>query len=193
MSRALIVVDVQNDFCEGGSLPVAGGIAAAERIARYVEAGSGGAEFVVATRDYHIDPGPHFAAGPEGPDYVNTWPVHCVVGTPGADLHAAVAGLRFDAEFRKGEREAAYSGFQGATAQGTGLADWLRGHGVTDLDIVGIATDHCVRATALDAACEGFVARVLLDKTAAVAAETLARALVDFGAAGVAAQGEVCN
>jgi len=185
MSRALIVVDVQNDFCEGGSLPVTGGIAAAERIARYVAAGSGGADFTVATRDYHVDPGDHFAAGPEGPDYVTSWPVHCVAGTPGAEFHEAVAGLAFDAEFRKGAREAAYSGFQGATQEGTGLADWLRGRGVTEVDVVGIATDHCVRATALDAAREGFAARVLLDKTAAVAPGTLAKAFADFDAAGV--------
>jgi nicotinamidase/pyrazinamidase len=191
MSRALIVVDVQNDFCEGGSLPVTGGTTAAGRIARYVAQGSGGARFTVATRDYHVDPGAHFGTGPEGPDYVNTWPVHCVVGTPGADFHEAVAALPFDAEFRKGAREAAYSGFQGATPQGAGLADWLRGHGVTEVDVVGIATDHCVRATALDAAREGFATRVLLDKTAAVAPDTLARALADFAAAGVATVGEL--
>jgi 4a-hydroxytetrahydrobiopterin dehydratase len=185
MSRALIVVDVQNDFCEGGSLPVAGGIAAAGRIARYVGAGSGGADFTVATRDYHVDPGAHFGTGPEGPDYVDTWPVHCVAGTAGADFNEAVAGLPFDAEFRKGAHEAAYSGFQGATEEGTGLAQWLRGRGVTEVDVVGIATDHCVRATALDAVREGFAARVLLDKTAAVAPGTLARAFADFAAAGV--------
>jgi nicotinamidase/pyrazinamidase len=186
MSRALIVVDVQNDFCEGGSLPVAGGVAVAEEIARYVAAGSGGATYTVATRDYHVDPGSHFGTPPDGPDYVDTWPVHCVVGTEGAAFHPAVAQLPFDAEFRKGEHAAAYSGFQGATPDGTPLADWLRGHGVTEVDVVGLATDHCVRATALDAAREGFAAKVLLDKTAAVASETLAKALVDFENAGVA-------
>ena len=186
MSRALIVVDVQNDFCEGGSLPVAGGVAAAKEIARYVTAGSGGAQYTVATRDYHVDPGSHFAAPPADPDYVNSWPVHCVVGTPGADFHPAVADLPFDAEFRKGERAAAYSGFQGATHEGVSLADWLREHGVTQVDVVGIATDYCVRATALDAAREGFEARVLLDKTAAVAPESREKALADFAAAGVA-------
>jgi nicotinamidase/pyrazinamidase len=191
MSRALIVVDVQNDFCEGGSLPVTGGAAAAGRIAQYVAQGSGDAQYTVATRDYHVDPGSHFGTGPAGPDYVDTWPVHCVVGTPGADFHRAVAGLPFDAEFRKGAREAAYSGFQGATVEGAGLADWLRGHGVTEVDVVGIATDHCVRATALDAVRAGFAARVLLDKTAAVAPETLAKALADFEAAGVATVGEI--
>src|SRR5882757_828879 len=102
MNSALIVVDVQNDFCEGGSLPVGGGVAAAQEIARYVAAGSGGAQYTVATRDYHVDPGSHFGTPPDGPDYVNTWPVHCVVGTEGADFHQAVARLPFDAEFRKG-------------------------------------------------------------------------------------------
>jgi nicotinamidase/pyrazinamidase len=187
MARALIVVDVQNDFCEGGSLPVSGGVAAAEEIARYVSAGSGGAQYTVATRDYHVEPGSHFATPPDDPDYVNSWPVHCVVGTGGADFHPAVAALPFDAEFRKGEHTAAYSGFQGATADGASLAAWLREHDVTQVDVVGIATDYCVRATALDAAREGFVARVLLDKTAAVAPESLHQVLTEFEAAGVAA------
>jgi len=187
MSRALIVVDVQNDFCEGGSLPVGGGVAAAREIARFVAAGSGGAQYTVATRDYHVDPGSHFGTPPDGPDYVNSWPVHCVVGTEGADFHPAVAQLPFDAEFHKGEHEAAYSGFQGATEDGATLAGWLHERGVTQVDVVGIATDHCVRATALDAAGEGFAVRVLLDKTAAVAPETLAKALADFEDAGVVA------
>ena len=185
MSRALIVVDVQNDFCEGGSLPVAGGVAAAEAIARYIGTGSGGAGFAVATRDYHVDPGAHFATGPDGPDFVSTWPVHCVVGTEGALLHPVVAGVAFDAEFHKGAHAAAYSGFEGATEDGTGLAAWLRGRGVTAVDVVGIATDYCVRATALDAAREGFETRVLLGMTAAVAPETRERALADFAAAGI--------
>jgi nicotinamidase/pyrazinamidase len=186
MAKALIVVDVQNDFCEGGSLPVAGAAAVAQAVARYVAQGSGGAEFTVATRDYHVDPGAHFATGPGGPDYVDSWPVHCVAGTPGAEFHPAVAAIAFDAEFRKGERAAAYSGFQGADSAGTSLSDWLRARGVTQVDVVGIATDHCVRATALDAVGAGFTARVLLDKTAAVAPESLDRALADFAAAGVA-------
>ena len=193
MSKALIVVDVQNDFCEGGSLPVGGGASVAEEIARYVAAGSGGAQYTIATRDYHIDPAGHFGTPPDGPDYVNTWPVHCVVGTQGAHFHPAVAQLPFDAEFRKGAHEPAYSGFQGATPDGTLLADWLREHGVTEVDVVGLATDHCVRATALDAAREGFAAKVLLDKTAAVAPETLAKALADFADAGVATEASVAG
>ncbi|MBS2964566.1 isochorismatase family protein [Actinocrinis puniceicyclus] len=187
MNRALIVVDVQNDFCEGGALPVVGGTAVARQIARYVAAGSGGAQFTVATRDYHVDPGAHFGTPPDGPDFVHSWPVHCVAGTDGAELHPAVADLRFDAEFRKGAHEAAYSGFQGATADGRSLAAWLRERHVSEVDVVGIATDHCVRATALDAAEHGIAVRVLLDKTAAVSPLTLARTLADFEDAGVVA------
>lgn len=185
MNRALIVVDVQNDFCEGGSLPVGGGAAAAQLIAHYVATGSGGAQFTVATRDYHVDPGSHFAAPPDGPDFIHSWPPHCVVGTKGADFHPAVAGISFDAEFRKGEHEAAYSGFEGSTTDGESLATWLRDRHVSEVDVVGIASDHCVRATALDAAEHGLAVRVLLDKTAAVSQLTLARTLADFEDAGV--------
>jgi nicotinamidase/pyrazinamidase len=160
MAKALIVVDVQKDFCEGGSLPVAGGNAVAERVNAYVRAGSGGADYVVATRDYHVDPGAHFGE----------WPVHCKVGTEGAEFHPAVAGLPFDAEFRKGERAAAYSGFEGVDAAGSGLglAEWLRARGVTEVDVCGLATDFCVSATARDARSAGFATRVLLELSASV-------------------------
>ena len=184
--RALIVVDVQRDFCEGGSLPVQGGAAVAEAVARYVAAGSGGADLTVATRDHHIDPGPHFSSGTQGPDYVETWPAHCLAGSPGAALHPALDAVAFDAEFRKGAHAAAYSGFEGtATGGGARLADWLRARGVTEVDVVGIATDHCVRATALDAVHEGFTTRLLLDKTAAVSPDGLAGTLADLVTAGV--------
>ncbi len=130
MSRALIVVDVQNDFCEGGSLPVTGGVAVAGEIARYVADGSGGAQYTVATRDYHVDPGSHFGTPPDGPDYVNTWPVHCVVGTDGAAFHPAVAQLPFDAEFRKGEHAAASPA---SKARRLTERRWLTGCGSTTL------------------------------------------------------------
>jgi nicotinamidase/pyrazinamidase len=185
MGKALIVVDVQNDFCEGGSLAVAGGTAVAGKVAQYLADGAGGAAFAVATRDYHRDPGPHFATGLEDPDYVESWPVHCVIGTEGAELRPELLGHAFDAEFRKGESAAAYSGFEGATPGGERLADWLRERGVDEVDVVGIATDHCVRATALDAAREGFTTRVLLDLTAAVAPLELDTTLREFADAGV--------
>jgi len=160
MAKALIVVDVQKDFCEGGSLAVTGGNAVAENVRDYVHAGSGGADYVVATRDYHVDPGAHF----------DEWPVHCKVGTQGAEFHPAVADLPFDAEFRKGERAAAYSGFEGVDVAGSGLSleQWLKQRDVTEVDVCGLATDYCVAATAKDAREAGFTTRVLLELSAAV-------------------------
>ena len=185
MSRALIVVDVQNDFCEGGSLAVTGGTAVAAAITEHVR--SAGYDHVVATRDHHVDPGHHFA---EHPDFLETWPAHCVVGTGGVELHANLEREALEAVFDKGEYAAAYSGFEG-TADGVPLADWLRGHGVDAVDVVGIATDHCVRATALDAVGNGFATRVLLPLTAGVAEASTEAALEQLRAAGVELEGNV--
>jgi nicotinamidase/pyrazinamidase len=190
MTRALIIVDVQNDFCEGGSLAVAGGAGVADGISRALAsapAASGDWDHVVATKDHHIDPGAHFG---DPPDFVDSWPAHCVVGTPGPDLHPALVTDRIEAVFRKGEHAAAYSGFEGRTDDGTGLADWLRARDVTEVDVVGIATDHCVRATALDAASEGLATTVLLGLTAGVAPGTTEAALEQLRAAGVTLTGE---
>ena len=187
MTRALIVVDVQNDFCEGGSLAVAGGAAVAAAISEHVRTMAGDYAYVVATRDHHIDPGTHFA---EHPDFVDSWPAHCVVDTDGVELHPALDREPLEAIFDKGEFAAAYSGFE-ARSDGLPLADWLRGRGVDAVDVVGIATDHCVRATALDAVAAGFGTRVLLQLTAGVAAGTTAAALDQLRAAGVALDGSV--
>ena len=168
MSTTLIVVDVQNDFCEGGSLAVTGGNHVAEMLARLLDDARGGYQYVIATRDHHIDPGAHFS---ETPDFVDSWPSHCVVGTPGQELHPAIAGFAFDAIFDKGSYEAAYSGFEGSiggTNEGEDLAEWLLEHEVTHVDVVGLATDYCVRATALDSATAGFPTRILIDLTAPV-------------------------
>ena len=181
MTRALIVVDVQNDFCEGGSLPVSGGAAVAAGISAFL-ANVDDYDHVVATRDAHRDPGTHFAAAP---NYVDTWPPHCVVGTPGVEFHPALDTQRIEAVFDKGAYAAAYSGFEGAAADGTTLSDWLRERHVESVDVVGLATDHCVRATALDAAQEGFTTRVLLDLAAGVAPETTDAALAEMASAGV--------
>ena len=185
MTRALIVVDVQNDFCEGGSLAVAGGAAVAEAITAHIPVA--GYDHVVATRDHHVDPGHHFA---EHPDYLETWPAHCVVGTDGVELHPALDREPLEAVFDKGEYAAAYSGFEGA-ADGVRLADWLRERGVDAIDVVGIATDHCVRATALDAVGNGFATRVLLPLTAGVDPSTTEAALEQLRAAGVGLEGTV--
>jgi nicotinamidase/pyrazinamidase len=185
MSRALIIVDVQNDFCEGGSLPVAGGAGVAGGISRLLRDEPRRWDHVVATKDYHIDPGDHFG---NPPDYVDSWPPHCRVGTAGAEFHPELDTDRIEATFTKGEYQAAYSGFEG-TAGSIGLAAWLRMHDVDTVELVGIATDHCVRATALDAAREGFATTVLLDLTAGVAGETTGRALEALRTAGVTLTG----
>lgn len=190
MTRALIIADVQNDFCEGGSLPVKGGAAVAAGISAALAEPEPERphhpdhlrwDHVVATQDHHIDPGSHFAAEP---DFVDTWPPHCIAGTPGAQFHPALDTDRIEAVFTKGEHQAAYSGFEGH-AGGVGLAAWLRMRGVTEVDIVGLTTDHCVRDTALDAVREGFRTTVLLDLTAGVLRETTAAAIEAMREAGV--------
>jgi len=182
MSTALVVVDVQNDFCEGGSLAVQGGAEVARRITSLLAEGKGGYDVVVATRDHHIDPGAHFS---DTPDFVDSWPVHCVSGTPGADVHPNLDTTAVDAFFLKGEHAAAYSGFEGRSSDNTLLADWLRGRGVTAVDICGIATDYCVRATALDAQSAGFDTRLLKNLITGVAPQTTEAALNEMRAAGI--------
>ena len=180
--RALIVVDVQNDFCEGGSLAVAGGAQAASDISAYL-AGTPGYDLVVATRDAHIDPGAHFS---DTPDFVDSWPRHCVVGTPGQDLHPNLTFHDFDGVFDKGNYEAAYSGFEGENSEGRGLDEFLAESGVTDVDVCGIAADYCVRATAQAASMLGYVTTVLTDLTAAVAPDRLDIAWEALASSGVA-------
>jgi nicotinamidase/pyrazinamidase len=179
--RALIIVDVQNDFCEGGSLPVVGGADVARGISAYLDGHAAEYHHVVATRDYHVDPGAHFSSQP---DYLNSWPRHCVAGMPGAGFHPDLDVERIEAVFSKGAHAAAYSGFEGADPAGTPLAAWLRERGVTDVDIAGLATDYCVRATVSDAMREGLRTRVLTGLIAGVARETSAKALEDIRAAG---------
>lgn len=184
MTRALVIVDVQNDFCEGGSLAVAGGAAVAAAISDHVARRHTDYAVVVGTLDWHVDPGDHFA---EHPDFVSTWPAHCVAASDGARPHPNLDTARVEAWFTKGEHAAAYSGFEGATdvrSERVPLARWLQERGVTDLDVVGIATDHCVRATVLDGMRNGFYVRVLLDLTAGVAAATTRSALTQMAGAG---------
>ncbi|WP_041783558.1 nicotinamidase [Mycolicibacterium chubuense] len=178
--KALVIVDVQNDFCEGGSLAVTGGAAVARRINDWLSRTR--YDHVVATKDFHIDPGGHFS---DHPDFVDSWPPHCVVGSPGAEFHPDLDTGPIEAVFTKGRYTAAYSGFEGATDDGTPLADWLRAHGVDSVDVVGIATDYCVKATAADAAAAGLTTRVLLDLTAGVSPATTAQAVESLRAAGV--------
>ncbi|WP_457974404.1 isochorismatase family protein [Arthrobacter sp. D1-17] len=203
MSRALIIVDVQNDFCEGGALPVEGGAAVAGAISEYVESHHGQFDHIVATQDWHIDPGPHFS---ESPDFKDSWPPHCIAGSPGAELHPDLDTEHIQAYFHKGQYAAAYSGFEGLLApedavptgerkpgalaapadpspgdpsageddyapgeDSIGLDDWLQSHDVEDVVVVGLATDHCVMATSLDAVQAGYSVTVIKRLTAGIA------------------------
>lgn len=181
-TRALIVVDVQPTFCEGGALPSPGANAVAERVARYVEQHGGDYAAVVTTQDWHVDPGSHFS---DEPDFVDTWPPHGVAGTAEAELHPALAGLDFDASVKKGMYAAAYSGFEGVDDEGRSLEDVLRGRGVTAVDVVGLVESHCVKETALDARRRGLTARVFTDLTVPVTPELGAQAREVMAAAGV--------
>ncbi len=191
--RALIIVDVQNDFCEGGSLAVTGGAAVAAGISEWVQRHGQRYAAIVATADWHEDPGTHWASAPDSPDYRTTWPVHCRAGSPGAAFHPEITPIlgTIDAIFRKGRRHAAYSGFEGVSDSGDTLAAWLRERRIAAVDVVGIATDHCVRATAADAVEAGFDTTVLLGLTAGVAAETTEAALEQLRGLGVHLVGAV--
>jgi nicotinamidase/pyrazinamidase len=190
MKRALIVVDVQNDFCEGGSLAVTGGAEVAFKIGELLHHWSEkdpqapDYDVVVATRDHHVDPGDHFAPRGTEPDFVRTWPAHCVVGTDGEAFHPNLDPQPFDAVFLKGEHAAAFSGFEGCTAEGTALVDWLSEKQVSQVDVCGIATDYCVRATVLDAVRNGLETRLLQGLCAGVAPESTAKALQEMHEAG---------
>lgn len=185
MGKALIVVDVQNDFCANGALAVAGGASVAAAISTYLNGFDH--DHVVATRDYHIDPGAHFS---DEPDFVRSWPVHCVAGTAGAAFHPDLDLGPVRAVFSKGQYSDGYSGFEGTDPRGIPLPRWLLDHEVDRVDVVGIATDHCVRATALDAARAGFDTTILLDLTAGVSRPTVEKALAELRSAGVDLVGE---
>lgn len=161
---ALVVVDVQRDFCEGGSLAVAGGAEVARRISAWVARQGSRYRATVATKDEHIDPGSHFS---DNPDFETSWPPHCVAGTPGAELHPDLR-LSPDETFAEGRYSDAYSGFEGTSGDGTSLEDWLRARGIEAVHVVGLATDYCVAATARDALALGFVTTVLTDLCAGI-------------------------
>jgi nicotinamidase/pyrazinamidase len=188
MACALLVIDVQNDFTEGGALGVDGGAAAAEAITDYLRAHPDRYDVVFASRDWHHgddDNGGHFATDAE-PDFVTTWPPHCVSGTPGAEYHPAFDASLVDVHVKKGQGVPAYSIFEGTTEDGASFPAELDRLGVTDVDVVGIATDYCVRASALDALAAGRRVTVLEDLVAAVDPVTGAQALVDLASAGAA-------
>ena len=187
MTRALFIIDVQNDFTEGGALGVDGGAAVAAGITAYLAGHPDRYAHVFASRDWHDDAndnGGHFAADGDSPDFVDTWPRHCVAGTPGAEYHPALDTTVVDVHVRKGQGVPAYSIFEGTTDDGRTVAEVLDGFGIAEVDVVGIATDYCVRASALDALGTGRRVTVLTDYVAGVAPESSAAALVEFEASG---------
>jgi len=188
-TKALIVVDVQNDFVEGGSLAVTGGRDVATRISEHLANHAGDYAVIAASRDWHhghdTNDG-HFAEPGEDPDYMTTWPVHCVSDGPGSDYAPELVTDAVTHHVRKGQGVPAYSAFEGVTDDGATLVAVLRTAGVTDVEVAGIATDYCVRATALDARREGFAVRLLDGLHAGVAPETSAAAVAEMVDAGVA-------
>lgn len=185
--KALIIVDVQADFCEGGSLAVEGGAQVASDISTWVTNNRLSYEAIIMTRDYHINPGGHFASfHDEDPNFSQTWPDHCVAGTPGAEFHSNLPVPPEAVIFSKGAYEAAYSGFEGLlidpwTNQNYTLDAFLQQCDIKELDIVGIATDYCVKATVMDALEKGYTVNVYTDMVAAVSPETTgAQAFIDM-------------
>lgn len=187
MTKALLIVDVQNDFCEGGSLAVAGGAAVAEKIANYLKSNPSKYDLVIASRDWHDagnDNGGHFAAEGEAPDFVNTWPAHCVSGTHGADYHPNLDASLIQVHVEKGMGKPSYSAFEGVTRDGKAIAEVLSDSGVDQLDVVGIATDYCVLASSLDARKGGLSVQVLTEMCAGITPESTAAAINQMSAAG---------
>jgi nicotinamidase/pyrazinamidase len=185
MAKALLVVDVQNDFCEGGSLAVAGGAAIASKISDYLK--SSDYDLVIGSRDWH-DPdnnnSGHFADSGTDPDFTNSWPRHCVAGSHGAGYHSNLSSELIQTHIFKGQGAHGYSAFEGVTINSESLAEVLKAHGIEQLDVVGIATDHCVLASALDANKLGLKVRVISSLTAGVSPESTEKAidlLVDSG------------
>ncbi|CDK01435.1 Isochorismatase hydrolase [Microbacterium sp. C448] len=184
MTKALFIVDVQNDFTEGGALGVDGGDAVAAKITEYLDAYGDDYDLIVASRDWHDphnDNGGHFHTEP---DYIETWPVHCVSGTEGAEYDPEFDTSRVTHHVKKGQGIPAYSLYEGTTDDGSRVAELIESHGVTEVDVAGLATDYCVRASALDAIAHGRRVRILTDLVAGVAQETSAAALTELERAG---------
>ncbi|WP_396667888.1 isochorismatase family protein [Microbacterium sp. R86528] len=184
MSRALFIVDVQNDFTEGGALAVTGGDAVARRISTYLEAHAGEYALIIASRDWHdpdSDNGGHIS---ESPDFVDTWPVHCVAESLGAEYDPEFDPASVTHHVKKGQGVPAYSLFEGTTDEGLSVAALLDQHGVLSVDVTGLATDHCVRASAADAISHGRHVRIFTDLIAGVAPEPSEAALAELAHAG---------
>jgi len=188
MAKALFVIDVQNDFCEGGALACQGGASVAASITSYLKSNKGGYDFVIASRDWHTPNsfnGGHFPAQGDEPDFVSTWPLHCIAGEPGAEYHPNLDSSLIDIHIKKGQGQHGYSIFEGVTDSGEKFQELIQRLGITEVDLVGIATDYCVRASALDANNSGLQVRVITSLTAGVSAASTEAAIDELVDAGV--------
>lgn len=188
MSKALLVIDVQNDFCEGGALACQGGAQVAASITSYLKASKGDYQHVIASRDWHTpnsENGGHFPAQGNQPDFVNTWPLHCIAGEPGSDYHPNLDSSLIDIHIKKGQDQHGYSIFEGVTESGESIQDLIQRLGISAVDVVGIATDYCVRASALDAKKFGLEVKVITSLTAGVSASSTEAAIDELVDAGV--------
>lgn len=188
MAKALLIIDVQVDFCESGALACQGGAAAAHRISNYLEESKSDYDFVIASRDWHTPNHPndgHFPAAGIAPDFVKTWPLHCIAGEPGAEYHANLRADLIDIHIKKGQGANGYSIFEGTAEDGESFLNLIRRLGISEVDVVGIATDYCVRASALDSKNAGLEVRVITSLTAGVASASIEAAIDEMVDAGV--------
>lgn len=187
MTRALLVIDVQVDFCEGGALACSGGAAVAKAITSHIASHRSHYDHVIASRDWHtpnsLNSG-HFPPAGVAPDFVSTWPLHCIAGEQGAQYHENLDAALIDLHIKKGQDANGYSIFDGTDDSGRSFEALVRDLGITQVDVVGIATDYCVRASSLDAKKHGLSVRVITSLTAGVDAkstETAIDEMVDIG------------
>ncbi len=188
MAKALLVIDVQVDFCEGGALACSGGAAVASQITKHIKANREAYDHIIGSRDWHtpnsLNDG-HFPQAGSEPDFVNTWPLHCIAGEPGAEYHENLDAELIDIHIKKGQDANGYSIFDGTDESGRSFLELARDLGLTEVDVVGIATDYCVRASSLDANKNGFDTRVITSLTAGVATESTEAAIDEMVDAGV--------
>jgi len=189
MAKAILIIDVQNDFCEGGALACQGGAQVAKKISEYLASNKHEYDFVIASRDWHTpnsENGGHFPAQGIDPDFVTTWPLHCIAGEEGAEYHPNLDTSLIDVHIKKGQGEHGYSIFEGTTDHDETFKELLERLEIAAVDVVGIATDYCVRASSLDARKQGLEVRVITSLTAGVAASSTEAAIDEMVDAGVA-------
>ena len=188
MNSAFLIIDVQNDFCEGGALACAGGAAVAKKITDYLKSDKSNYDYIIASRDWHT-PGDlndgHFPVDGLAPDFTKTWPLHCLAGTHGAEYHPNLDTSLIDIHIKKGQSANGYSIFDGTNESGQSFAQLLSDLEIESVDVVGIATDYCVRASALDSLSHGLRVSVITSLTAGVSPQSTEAAIDEMVDAGV--------